>query len=81
MSKTSSTNCGWEIKYCAECGELLIKEAKPKKDKIEEPKETPVSTKQSTDDIYAKLREYKQLLDDGTLTKEEYDEIKKQLLN
>ena len=83
--KIRCANCGAlngeKVKYCAECGELLIKEAKPKKDKIEEPKETPVSTKQSTDDIYAKLREYKQLLDDGTLTKEEYDEIKKQLLN
>ena len=23
MSKTSSTNCGWEVKYCAECGKEI----------------------------------------------------------
>lgn len=35
----------------------------------------------SINDVYEKLREYKKLLDDGTLTKEEYDVIKKQLLS
>ena len=31
MSKTSSTNCGWEVKYCAECG----KEINPHTDDVQ----------------------------------------------
>lgn len=76
-SKCGALN-GEKVKYCCECGEPLQKETKKEElnKVIKEVKEI-----NKSDDIYAKLREYKQLLDDGTLTKEEYDEIKKQLLN
>ena len=69
-------------KYCAECGEPLSKDVKPRKEAKEETKEQEVKKKKETtsDDVYEKLREYKALLDDGTLTKEEYDVIKKDLL-
>lgn len=82
--KVRCSNCGAlngeKVKYCSECGEPLQKEKVVKKEEIkQEIKE--VKETNNTDDVYAKLREYKQLLDDGTLTKEEYDEIKKQLLN
>lgn len=63
-----------EAKYCSKCGETLLKDKNHKSEIMEENKIS------ENDDIYNKLREYKQLLDDGTLTEAEYDEIKKQLL-
>ena len=78
--KVRCSNCGTlnseKVKYCSECGEPLVKDVKPK----EQPKKEEKVETHSTDDVYSKLREYKQLLDDGTITKEEYNEIKKQLL-
>lgn len=82
--KVRCSKCGTlnreEVKFCSECGQPVAKEKNPKKEMTEEVK-TEKKEINNNDDIYTKLREYKQLLDDGTLTKEEYDEIKKQLLN
>jgi membrane protease subunit (stomatin/prohibitin family) len=78
--KIRCSNCGAlnseKVKYCSECGEILEKTNKIKKteDKVENDKEN------TNNEIYTKLREYKALLDDGTITQEEYDAIKKQLL-
>lgn len=75
--KIRCPNCGAlnseNVKYCSECGEILEK-IKKTEDKVENAKEN------TNDEIYTKLREYKVLLDDGTITQEEYDIIKKQLL-
>lgn len=75
--KVRCTKCGTlndeKVKYCSECGEPLVKENN-NKNNIEDDYEV------ENDDIYEKLRECKQLFDDGVLTKEEYDAIKKELL-
>ena len=68
-----------KVKYCAECGEPLSKENKIEKEEQKEEKKAQIEN--SSNDVYEKLRECKKFLDDGTLTKEEYDVIKKQLLN
>lgn len=70
---------GEKVKYCAECGEPLSKEDKMNNNDKKEEKKFQIEN--SINDVYEKLREYKKLLDDGTLTKEEYDVIKKQLLS
>ena len=81
--KVRCLNCGTlndeNVKYCSECGESLFKDKNESKEtnKVEKIEEE----KNNSDDIYDKLREYKKLLDDGTLTKEEYDELKNRLLN
>lgn len=81
--KVRCLNCGnlndENVKYCSECGESLFKDKNESKEtnKVEKIEEE----KNNSDDIYDKLREYKKLLDDGTLTKEEYDELKNRLLN
>lgn len=64
-SKCGTLN-GENVKFCSECGEALLTEKQDVNESVE---------------VYTKLREYKQLLDDGALTKEEYNEIKKQLLS
>lgn len=75
--KVRCQNCGAlnseEAKYCVECSEILkySKEEEMYKEKV----------KLRDNDYYSKLREYKQLLDDGTLTQEEYDTIKNKLLS
>jgi rRNA maturation endonuclease Nob1 len=81
--KVRCSNCGTlngeKVKFCAECGEPLLNEEKFKKEKTENIVQE--IRKSSSEDTYEKLREYKKLLEDGTLTKEEYDTIKKELLN
>lgn len=81
--KVRCSNCGAlndeKVKYCAECGEPLSKENKIEEEEQKEEKKAQIEN--SSNDVYEKLREYKKFLDDGTLTKEEYDVIKKQLLN
>ena len=79
--KVRCSNCGAlnseKVKFCSECGESLTnKSAKQVKDeKIEKKQDT-----LNLDEVSTKLRECKKMLDDGTLTKEEYDCIKKDLL-
>ncbi len=81
--KIRCQNCGSlngeKVKFCSECGEALIKDSKSRKTEENTSIKEPTITKSK--DAYTKLREYKQLLDDGTLTQEEYDAIKEQLLN
>lgn len=69
-----------KVKFCSECGEPLSKEKKQESKTLKN-LETEKKEIDNNDTIYAQLREYKQLLDDGTLTNEEYNEIKKKLLN
>lgn len=63
---------GEKTKYCVECGNSLTNEERTfnyePKQEIKE------------DIIYSKLKEYKLLLDEDIITKEEYDKLKKQLL-
>lgn len=80
--KVRCSNCGAlngkEVKFCWECGEPIINAKRNEREKIKGEAQN-IETK-SSDYVYEKLREYKKLLDDGTLTKEEYNVIKKQLL-
>lgn len=69
-----------KVKFCYECGERLSKEKKQESITLKN-LETEKKEIDNNDAIYSQLREYKQLLDDGTLTNEEYNEIKKKLLN
>lgn len=64
-----------KVKYCAECGEKLVIEKNNKERIVVEDKE------ENTKDIYAELKKYKELLDNGTLTQEEYNYIKDKILN
>lgn len=77
--KIKCSNCGYlndeKAKFCAECGEALESNKNNKKEVNEIN-----NVETNNDEIYKKLREYKLLLDDGTLTQEEYDAIKKKLL-
>ena len=78
--KVRCSNCGTlngeQIKYCSECGEPLMEDVEKREEQDSEPSE-----ESNNNEIYEKLVEYKKLLDDGILTQDEYDEIKKQLLN
>ena len=80
--KIRCSNCGAlnaeKVKFCSECGQTLINN-KTKKSECGQNESEDINTL-SKEDVYDKLREYKKLLDDGTLTKEEYDVIKKELL-
>lgn len=62
-------------KHCSECGADLLINSKENEEPITETKEP------NNDDVYAKLREYKKLLDDGTISQDEYDKIKEKLLS
>lgn len=68
--KIKCNSCGFlndeNVKFCSECGKSLVN----KKDDDEK-----------KDDVFEQLRQYKLLLDDGTLTVEEYNIIKNKLLN
>lgn len=78
--KVRCSSCGTlngeKVKFCSECGALLLNDKSDLKTK----KVSQSIVDKSSDDIYEKLRECKKLLDDGTLTKQEYDVLKKQLL-
>ena len=72
--KKCRTLNGEKVRFCYNCGELLIEDFS-KTEKAEE------ITLNNNDETYKKLVEYKKMLDDGILTQEEYNEIKKKLLN
>lgn len=82
--KIKCENCGTlnkkGTKFCSECGNEF-----EKKDKIVEEKEIKKQEKEVQEKVdnstkFEKLREYKKLLDEGILSKEEYEIIKKELL-
>lgn len=74
--KIKCNNCGMlndeSVKFCSECGEPLNASGKKERTNID---------KDEKIDVFEELRQYKTLLDDGTLTQEEYDVIKEKLLN
>ena len=49
--------------------------------KGESPANTPVEKQKKTDDLVVKLREYKELLDEGILTQDEFNQLKKDLIS
>ena len=78
--KIKCKNCGClndeKAKFCIECGESFDNKD-INKENIQEQDTDNINT---NDELYKKLREYKKLLDEGALTQEEYDTIKKRLL-
>ena len=78
--KIKCKNCGClndeKAKFCIECGESFDNKDIDKEN-IQEQDTDNINT---NDELYKKLREYKKLLDEGALTQEEYDAIKKRLL-
>ena len=78
--KVKCIKCGYlndeKARFCAECGEPL----ENKEDNNKDLKEIHNIKEDNNDETYKKLREYKLLLDDGTLTQEEFNAIKKKLL-
>lgn len=64
-----------KVKYCAECGEKIVFEKENKVENIKPDKQ------ENTKDIYSELKKYKELLDDGILTQEEYNCMKDRILN